>query len=355
MHPLINPHIQTLSPKSPGPAKGPRTIRLDKGELPFEPPPGVLGAIAQAATTSNRYPPIQGGALREALAAYTGVGADQIILGNGSDDLIELLMKVFVQPGDEVLLPIPTFFVYGFAAQVLGAKPVQVNRTASFELDVAAILNHINPRTQLLFIANPNNPTANLSPRPILSQILDQVSCIVVVDECYYEISQATVLDWLQRYPNLVILRSFSKSFGLAGLRLGYGVASPEIVNHLYRAAQLFPVNSLALAAGMAVLEELPHFQATLDRLRRERRILAQELETLGFKVYPSATNFLFVGTAPLGIPSQSLVQALQKRHIFVADFGLKPGLDAYYFRTAVGTSAENQALLLGLREAIAP
>lgn len=346
----INPHILELPAKSPGPHKSLDAIRLDKGELPFPPSPHVQRAIAQATATSHRYPEVTATALRQALAHYTGLASEQIIVGNGSDDLIELLLKVIAQPGDEVIIPIPSFFVYWFSAQLLGLKPVFVQRTPDFCLDVAQILRQVTPRTKLLFLANPNNPTANYTPKETIVQILDQVSCPVVVDECYYEMCQSTVADLLTTYPQLIILRSFSKSFGLAGLRVGYALAHPSWIDALYRAAQLFPVNQLAIVGAIAALEDMAYAQANWATILQERQHLAIALTNLGLTVYPSVTNFLFIGTEPLNRPSPQLVTALQQQNIFVADFGLKLGLDNYFFRTSVGTAAENQALITGLQ-----
>lgn len=347
---LINQQIKTLNPKEPLP-RGVNAIRLDKGELPYPPSPHVIKALADAASQINQYPDVLGGTLREALTTYTGKKREQIIIGNGSDDLIELILKVFVAYGEEVLLPIPTFFIYDFATKVIGGVPITVKRNEDFSLDVEAIIEKVTPKTKVLFIANPNNPTANLTAKDTILEILNRVNCLVVVDECYYEFCQETVADLVEKYPNLMILRSFSKSFGLAGIRLGYGIANETIIDYLYRAAQLFPVNKLALVAGVAALDDQAYIQANIRKICQERTELAKEIEKLGFIVYPSAANFLFVRTKPLGITSQNLVQSLKDKNIFVADFGLKQGLDAYYFRTAVGTSQENQILLTGLKE----
>lgn len=350
----VSPSILSLAPKTVGLQKNDQAIRLDKGELPYPPSPKVVDAISQAATTCNRYPAVLGGVLRDKLADYTGTSPDQLIISNGSDDLIELIIKVFVQPGQQVLLPVPTFFVYWHATQVMGGMPVFVQRTPDFGLDVDALVAKVTSDTKVLYIANPNNPTANLVPRETLIEVLNRVSCMVVVDECYFELCQTTIADLVDTYPNLIVLRSLSKSFGLAGLRIGYGIANAQVVDYLYRAAQLFPVNKVAIAAGIAALEDQAYVQANIQKILAEKPQLQQALVTLGFRVYPSDTNFLLVDTQPLNLQSDVLVKALQDQNIWVADFGSKPGLGAHYFRTAVGTPTENQALIQGLEVAIA-
>lgn len=350
----VSPSIRGLVSKTAGPPKDNQAIRLDKGELPYPPSPKVVDAITQAATTCNRYPAVLGGVLREKLAIYTGAFPEQLIISNGSDDLIELIIKVFVQPGQQVLLPVPTFFVYWHATQVMGGVPVFVQRTPDFGLDVDALVAKTTPDTKVLYIANPNNPTANLVGRDTLIEVLNRVNCVVVVDECYFELCQTTIADLVATYPNLIVLRSLSKSFGLAGLRIGYAIATPQVVDYLYRAAQLFPVNKVAIAAGIAALEDQAYVQANIQRILAEKPRLQKALVNLGFKVYPSDTNFLFVDTQPLNLQSDVLVKALQDQNIWVADFGSKPGLGDHYFRTAVGTPEENQGLLKGLEVVIA-
>jgi histidinol-phosphate aminotransferase len=331
-------------------AKSDRSIRLDKGEFPYPPSPHVIAAIQEAASGINRYPEVLTNNLRQVLADYNQVSLDQIFVGNGSDDLIELVLKICLEPGDEVILPIPTFFVYGAATEMLGGHAVSVPRTADFDLDLAAMVEAVTDRTKLIFIANPNNPTANLTSREQIIALLEQVNCLVVIDECYFEICQITVADLVDRYPHLIILRSLSKGFGLAGLRIGYGITNPQLVDYIYRIAQIFPVNQLAIAAGMAAIQDVAYMQEKLTEIKAERAKLTKELTNLGFQVYPSDTNFLFISAKPLGLTAATVVSKLASQEIYVADFGHKPGLDAYHFRIATGTPIENERLLDALR-----
>jgi histidinol-phosphate aminotransferase len=347
---LIRPVVQKISPKVAGVAKSDRSIRLDKGEFPYPPSPQVIAAIQQAASGINRYPAVLTNNLRQVLADYNQVSLDKIFAGNGSDDLIELVLKICLEPGDEVILPIPTFFVYGAATEMLGGKAVAVPRTADFDLDLPAIVRAITDRTKLIFIANPNNPTANLTSREQIIALLEQVNCLVVIDECYFEICQMTVADLVDRYPHLIILRSLSKGFGLAGLRLGYGITNPQLVDYIYRVAQIFSVNQLAITAGIAAIQDWTYMQEKLTEIKAERAKLTKELSILGFRVYPSDTNFLFISSEPLNMTATAVVSKLASQEIYVADFANKPGLDAYHLRIATGTPIENERLLDTLR-----
>ena len=345
---LFNERIKTLNSKT-AILREENAIRLDKGELPYAPSPKVVQAIAEAAHQINRYPEVLGGILRTTLAKYTGFSPEQIVIGNGSDDLIELIGKVFLKPGEEVIIPTPTFFVYGFATRVVGGIPIEVARQKDFSLDIEGIINRVSPKTKVIFLANPNNPTANLEPRKNLVEILERLNCIVVVDECYYEFCQETVADLVEQYPNLIVLRSLSKSFGLAGIRVGYAITNQKIADYLYRIAQLFPVNKIAIAASQAALKDQEYIQHNIKQIQKSKQQLIASLEEIGFIVYPSATNFLFINTKPLGITSSELVKFLQDNNILVADFGGKQGLEPYFFRTAIGTTEENQILLEAL------
>jgi histidinol-phosphate aminotransferase len=322
------------------------SVRLDQSESPYPPSPKVIETICDAASKINRYPQVQSSDLQQKLAIYTAKKPSQIVVGNGSDDLIELILKVFVNSSQQVLLPIPTFPWYWYAAKNLDREVVFINRTNNFELDITDILNNITPKVKVIFIANPNNPTANLIPRRQIIELIKQVNCLVVVDECYYEFCQETVADLVDVYDNLIVLRSFSKGFALAGLRVGYAIASTELASCLKRRAQFFGVNALAQLAAIAALEDLEYYHAQIKLLQQARHLLAHELLRLSLNVYPSATNFLFIGTHKLNISSTSIANYLQSKNIYVKDCTASPGLDNFYFRASIGNNNENQLLL---------
>jgi len=353
--PAINPPIRALPVKAASPDRAPEAIRLDKGEFPYPPLPAVVEAIAAAAPDIHRYPDLLGGDLRARLADYAGVAPEQVVVTNGSDDAIELVLKVCLPPGGSVLLPTPTFFVYGFSARLLGRTVVEVpmpQRTGEFAIVPDDLLAQAES-AQVLFLANPNNPTGGRAPRAAIADLLERFAGWVVVDECYFEYGGDTIADLLDTYPNAIVLRSLSKSFGLAGTRVGYALASPEVADHLYRAAQIFAVNRLAIAAGIAALNNREAYATRRAELLAERDRLAAELHDLGARVYPSAANFLFVSTEPLEMTSAEIAAGLRDRQIWVADFGGKQGLAPHYLRVATGTPAENQAFLAGLRQVV--
>jgi histidinol-phosphate aminotransferase len=184
MNYLVKDHIKALSPKINSYSEYGNAIRLDQSECAYPPSPKVIQAISEAVPTINRYPEILGGSLTQALAEYTSAKKEQIFIGNGSDDLIELILKVFVKEEEQILLPVPTFPWYWFSAKALNQEVIFTNRIEDFGLDIDVLIQKITPKVKVIFIANPNNPTANLAQRSILIELIKQVNCLVVVDEC---------------------------------------------------------------------------------------------------------------------------------------------------------------------------
>lgn len=349
MEHLINKHIQALPKRLVDKHRNGSGLYLDRNEFPYPPSPKVVAAIQKEIAFINKYPSQSGDPLRQAIATYVGTSPASIILGNGSDDLIELLLKVLVTAGKEVLIPAPSFAIYNIATRIIGGNLNIVPRRANFDLDVSAILENVTPATKIIFIANPNNPTGTLVSRKAIESIVQAVSCLVVVDECYYEIAEETVADLVPHYANLFVLRSFSKSFGLAGLRIGYGIGHENLVAYLRRGAQFYPINRLAIAVGVAALQDLEYVYSNIRQIKINKTVFRQALEDMGCIVYPSAANFLLVNTRPLGITSTRIVQLLRERNIWINDFAGKFGFDEYHFRTAVATEEMNQQLILNL------
>ena len=227
-------------------------IKLDGNENPY----GCSTRVKQALATFSRYhiyPDPEQRELRKALESYTGFNSEHIVAGSGSDELIDLILRLFIEPGDKVINCPPTFGMYKFCTEVCGGKIVTIPRKQDFSIDIAAVKKAINNKTKVIFIASPNNPSANITSEAEILELL-KTAIIVVIDEAYYEFSGTTVAHLVPHYPNLIVLRTFSKWAGLAGLRVGYGIFSSYMVEYLMRIKQPYNVN---VAAQIAAIESL--------------------------------------------------------------------------------------------------
>ncbi len=329
---------------------------LHLGENPFPPTERVLAAMQNAARNANRYPDTNCVALREKITDYVGHGIEpgNIIVGNGSDELIDLAVLTFAGSKKSVITFEPSFFVYSFTAQRHGAPVTVVPRNADYTLPetgkLKASLDFDSP--SLTFIANPNNPTGTLTPRERLEAYIQAQSGIVVVDECYYEYSGETLADTIREYDNLIVFRSLSKSFGLSGLRVGYAVAGESLIERMERHAMTFPVNIIAQAAGLAVLEDIDAYHQRIRELIHARDAMKRQFEELGLKVLPSHTNFLLVFW-PEETGQESPAKRLAENGILVSDQTAAMNNGRPAIRIAVGTQEENERLIDRVRESI--
>jgi histidinol-phosphate aminotransferase len=271
------------------------------------------------------------------------------MFGNGSDELIDLVMRLFLGAGDAIINCPPTFGMYSFDATICGAEVVRVPRRADFSLNVEAIRQRAleeSPVKKLLFINSPNNPDGSLTSREDLLQLL-QLPLVVVIDEAYAEFSGTSVVDLVSEHPNLIVLRTFSKWAGLAGLRIGYGVFPLDIIRHLWKIKQPYNVNVAAQAAALASLEDLGYLRANVQRIVAERERLYAELEQFDFlHPYPSQSNFILCRV--LERDARELKLSLEKEGILIRYFD-KPGLKDCV-RFSVGKPEHTDALLAALR-----
>ena len=246
-------------------------IKLDANENPYGPSP-LVQEMLSTYNGYSIYPDSAQRAARAALADYAGVPADSLILGNGADELIDLLMRAYLDPGDELIDFPPSFAMYAFNAQLQDARVVPVPRNDDFTIDVEAALGAITPRTKLILLTSPNNPTGTVMPAADVRRILE-TGYLVVLDEAYFEFADAdgqgfeSMIGEVARYPNLVVLRTFSKWAGLAGLRIGYGVFPDEVSQHLWKLKPPFNVNVAALVAMRAALEDKEHLLGTVKKI----------------------------------------------------------------------------------------
>jgi histidinol-phosphate aminotransferase len=357
---LANEPILDIAPYEPGKPieeverelgiKG--AVKLASNENPFPPPAGVLEALRRALEGLNRYPDGSGYYLRHALARRHGVSPDAILLGNGSNELLELLARTFVRPGEEVVIPHPSFVVYPSIVQSVGGIRVVVG-LRDYRLDLPAMRRAITPLTKMVFVANPNNPTGTIVTADEVEEFLADLpdGIIVVFDEAYVDFAQGPdfpdSLGALKRGRRVVVLRTFSKIASLAGLRVGYGVADPHCVALLNRIRQPFNVNTLAQVAALAALDDEAHARATVAVIRQGVQTVCRGLDALGLRYAPTRANFVLVE-----VPNAAAVfQQLLRAGVIVrpmASFGLERAL-----RITVGSPEENARLLEALRAAL--
>lgn len=333
---------------------------LGSNENPYGPSPAARQAILDSLHALHRYPDPLGADLKRALAAEHGVAAAQIQLGNGSHELLMQLGQVFAGPGDEIVFSRYGFAVFALATQAAGAQMRIVEalpRDAAMPHghDLDAIVAAIGARTKLVYVANPNNPTGTWFGREALVGFLDRVPAdvIVVMDEAYAEMADApeyaSALSLLDRYPNLAITRTFSKAYGLAGLRVGYLLAQPGLIAVMDRLRESFNVNGPALAACEAALGDREHLAWACARNAEQRAALAEALERRGLRVFPSQTNFLLV---EFGARTARVEAALVERGVILRPMGGYGLADC--IRISVGSADENRRLLTALDEVLA-
>ena len=269
-------------------------IRLNGNENSYGPSPKVgptLGAFDQY----NRYPDPQQAELRDALSDYTGAHRNSIVAGNGSDELIDLIIRLFVGKGDKIIEPSPTFGMYGFSARLAQAEIIKVSRDTNFDLDIGKIKQAWDEKTKVIFIAHPNNPTGNPATRDQILELLD-LDSIIVVDEAYHEYCGETCIDLIDNYPNLIILRTFSKWAGLAGLRIGLGVMNPEIAQLMMTIKPPYNMNRAAEEALKASLKDKDLLLSRITPVIDERERLFRLMTDLpGVIPIPSAANFMML------------------------------------------------------------
>lgn len=320
--------------------------KIASNENPLGPSPMVLRALERAFPRLARYPDGAAHDLTQALSRYLKVPGDRILLGNGSNELIVLLGQMVLDPGDEVLTAENSFFVYALAAQLFGAIPRAVP-LKDHTHDLQAMARALTPKTRLVFLCNPNNPTGTFVPLLAVEAFLKicPPDVLVVLDEAYYEyVEEKTYFDslgLLEDHPNLVVLRTFSKAFGLAGLRVGYGMAHPELAAAYQKTRQPFNVNSLAQAAAQAALGDLPHMRKAVELNGRMRKKLREGLTSLGLAPVPSQANFVY-----FEVPGAAdLYQAFLRKGVIVRPMG--PGA----LRVTTGTEEETGGFLEIFRE----
>jgi histidinol-phosphate aminotransferase len=321
-------------------------IKLDANENPYGCSPRVQKALAKY-KNFNIYPDDGQERLRKMLSGYAGVDSKYIVAGSGSNQLIDLLVRLLVEQGDEVINCTPTFGIYSFSTRLCGGKLVEVPRSGDFSIDIDKVKSAITTKTKIIFIANPNNPTANLTNAKDIKTLLD-TGTPIVVDEAYYEFSRQTVMPLVKKYDNLIVLRTFSKWAGLAGLRVGYGVFPPAVADFILRIKIPYNVNVAALVAVEESLKDVNYLMVSVDKIVNERERLYKELKKIKWiEPYPSKANFILCDV--LKGDAKDLFRQLQSKGILIRYFDQARVKDC--IRISVGKPENTDALIGALRQ----
>ena len=321
-------------------------VKLDGNENPYGCSPRVQRALGKY-NRYHLYPDPDQRELREALAEYVGLGAEYIVAGQGSDDLIDLILRLIIDPGDKVINCVPTFGMYSFSTHICGGTVVEVPRDQNFAVDMAKVKAAIDERTKVIFLASPNNPSGNTVPEGSIIELLKE-NLAVVVDEAYYEFSRQTVVNMVPKYSNLIVLRTFSKWAGLAGLRVGYGIFPPDITPYIMKIKQPYNVNVAANVAAIESLKDVEHLEKTVRSIIEERERLFTELKKLGWlRPFPSQSNFILCSV--LQGSAKGLRDELRKRGIIIRHFDTALLRD--YIRITVGKPGHTNLLIKALKE----
>lgn len=327
--PNIRKEILAMRELTWGAARESQGLYLRYGENPFV-FPGLDAALQDECSWINVYPNRLPPQLLQLLSSYAGVRKDNIIMGNGSDELIELIAKACIAPGDEVIIPCPSFPAYETVAQMMGGRCVFVDLAADFSLSYATLVKCITPRTKVIWIANPNNPTGNiLLTLEKIEKLLQRFKGLLVVDECYFEFSGVTAASLIARFPNLIVLRSFSKSYGLAGVRFGYVLADAGLIALLRKPMEAnltFSVNCFAQRSALTVLASRARAKKFIEKFLRTKAQFESALRRIkGVEVLATSTSFCLIRTP---IPARVVVQTLEKERVYIKDCAIYRTMD---------------------------
>ncbi len=321
-------------------------IKLDANENLYGCSPKVQRALADF-KQYNIYPDARQTEIKKSLADYTGAAADKIVASSGSSQLIDLIIRLFVSYGDEVISCVPSFGIYNFSTRLCGGRIREVHRDGDFNIDIAAVKKAINKRTRLIFVANPNNPTGTLTPKEDIIKLM-RIGLPLVVDEAYYEYSGQTVAPLIEEYQNLMVLRTFSKWAGTAGLRFGYGIFAEDVAERILSAMMPYSVNVAAQVAVKESLKDLDYLSANVEKITRERKRLFAKLNGFSWlKPYPSWANFIWCLVS--AVRAVELNRQLKERGILVRHFNTTELKD--FIRISVGRPQDSDILEKTLRE----
>ena len=330
----------------------PAQVMVSANENPESLPAPVLEGVLERlrALQFNRYPDPLANELRDAIAQANGLARENVLLGNGGDELLFDIALAWGGPGRKMLNVPPTFSVYGANARLTGTEVVNVPRLADYSLDEDAILARVaKGDIDYLTITSPNNPTGQVARREFLLRLLDATDALVMVDEAYCEFAGQTIVDCLAQHQNLVILRTFSKAYSLAGVRIGYILANPQVISEFVKVRQPYSVDAVSQAIALEVMAHRDLFQRRVDAIVGQRAVMAESLAALpGVHPFPSDANYILVRFE--GVDAGELWQQLLDRGILVRDFSRSASLENC-LRISIGTAEQNEAVIAALKE----
>ncbi|HEX8322967.1 MAG TPA: histidinol-phosphate transaminase [Tepidisphaeraceae bacterium] len=344
---FVRQNVRAMHGYSPGeqPAMGERVIKLNTNENPFPPSPKVMQAIREVEPELlRRYPHPLADDFRRAAAKVLGVTPDMILAGNGSDDILTIATRTFIPPGGTLAFPSPTYSLYSILAGLEEASIAKVPWNDGWTLPIDAL---VATNANAIYLVNPNAPSGSIVPPSVVSDLANKFPRLLLVDEAYADFADTNCLDLVHKHANVVISRSLSKSYSLAGLRFGYAVAHPTVIREMMKVKDSYNCDAIAIAAATAAVQDQDYARMTWDHVRSERTRLTTELTAHGFTVLPSQANFLLARVP--GDGGGAMYDALKRMGILVRHFD-SDELRAY-IRITVGTTTENNALLGGIRE----
>ena len=332
-------------------------IKLGSNENPWGPSPKAMEAIKEEIASINRYPESQLHELVAEIAEYSGVDDSQVIIGgDGADEIIDVLAKTFIDAGDEFIVPLPSYMYYEYLLKQYGAKPVYARWDLDKnELDVDSIFDAITDKTKMMFLCSPNNPTGTLIDKEVLKDIASKnPNVLVIVDEAYFEYSEVTNKDLINEFDNIFIIRTMSKVLGLAGMRIGYGLACAEIIEYMHRIKPVFSLTRLSFVAALNTFRDKAYIEDSIKRGIESREYLYDEVSKIdGLHVFPSKSNFMLINVRETGFTASELALELMKKGIIVRDCTSFKGLDEYWIRISICTLEEDKKFIEILKEVL--
>lgn len=332
-------------------------IKLGSNENPWGPSPKAIEAIEKEDININRYPESDLSELIDELANYSGVKPSQVIVGgDGADEIIDVLAKTFIDPEDEFIVPLPSYMYYEYLLKQYGAIPVYAKWDMDEnKLDVESVISKITDKTKMIFLCSPNNPTGTLIAKEDICKIAEiNENILIVIDEAYFEYSEVTNKELIDKYPNVFIIRTMSKVMGLAGMRIGYGLSSEEIIEYMFRIKPVFSLTRLSYVACLNTLRDKEYIERSIKDGIESRQYLYEELSKIdSLQVFPSKSNFMLIGIKDTGFTAAELTRELMSKGIIVRDCTSFKGLDEYWIRISICTLDEDKIFIDKIKEVL--